>query len=87
MSATDVKKDLAIIQTGILAIADAAKQPKQAKEKGEKGPDFHAMRAKQEAVMDEHMPAMIEAGIHLVGGLFVNLQRIADALEDQHGAG
>jgi hypothetical protein len=67
-------------------------------EKGEKGNKksknhvadqiaaIQAEAAEMEQLMNEQVPAMIEAGFRLIGGIFVNLQRIADAIEDQHGA-
>jgi hypothetical protein len=94
MGKVDVEKDLDTIGAYIIALMEASNTPKQPKGK-EKGKEkfatsFEAMEAKQQRlneVMEEHTPKVIDAAIRVVGGLFVNLQRIADSIEDQAGAG
>jgi hypothetical protein len=78
----DTKKDLETIKAGVLALMESAKPPKA--KKGDIHPDFKAHALKQEAVADEHIPQMINAGVRLIGGLFVDLRRIADSIEEKN---
>jgi hypothetical protein len=87
---------LALVATAIPTKAPPADDDEPRKpEKGNKKSKNHvadqiaAMQAEaaaQEQLMNEHLPKVIEAGFRLIGGIFINMQRIADAIEDQHGA-